>query len=59
MSKWELREALRNMAFPSEWTPSGQAPLAGGVYEEPPAQDLASKNVIRLTEYSSKKVRLD
>ena len=46
----ELREALRNMTFPSEWTRSGQAPLVGGVYEEPAAQDSASKIVIRLTD---------
>lgn len=47
------------MAFPSEWTRSGQVTLVGEVYEEPTAQDLASKIVIRLTEYSLKKVRLD
>ena len=46
----ELREALGNMTFPSEWTRSGQAPLVGGVYEEPAAQDSASKIVIRLTD---------
>ena len=46
----ELREALRNMTFPSEWTRSGQAPLVGGVYEEPAAQDSASKIAIRLTD---------
>lgn len=46
----ELREVLRNMTFPSEWTPSCQAPLVGGVYEEPAAQDSASKIVIRLTD---------
>ena len=28
----ELRESLRNMTYPSEWTRSGQAPLVGGVY---------------------------
>ena len=45
MKAWangEPREALRNMTFPSEWTRSGQAPLVGGVYEEPAAQDSAS-----------------
>ena len=46
----ELREALGNMTFPSEWTRSGQAPLVGGVYEEPTAQDSASKVAIRLTD---------
>jgi heat shock protein HslJ len=46
----EPREALRNMTYPSEWTRSGQAPLVGGVYEEPAAQDSASKIVIRLTD---------
>lgn len=44
------REALRNMTYPSEWTRSGQAPLAGGVYEEPAAPGSASKIVIRLTD---------
>ena len=46
----EFREALRNMTYPSEWTRSGQAPLVGGVYEEPVAPDSASKTVIRLTD---------
>jgi hypothetical protein len=46
----ELSEALRNMTFPSEWTRSGQAPLVEVVYEEPTAQDSASKIVIRLTD---------
>jgi hypothetical protein len=46
----ELRDALRNMTLPSEWTRSGQAPLVGGVYEELTAKDLASKIVIRLTD---------
>jgi hypothetical protein len=53
MTAWAdgaLREALSNMTFPSEWTRSGQAPLVGGVYEEPAAQDSASKIVIRLTD---------
>ena len=36
----ELREALGNMTYPSEWTRSGQAPLVGGVYEEPAASGL-------------------
>ena len=46
----ELREALRNMTYPSEWTRSGRAPLVGGVYEEPAAPGSASKIVIRLTD---------
>lgn len=45
----ELGEAVRNMAYPSEWTRSGKAPLVGGVYEEPAAQGSASKILIRLT----------
>ncbi len=47
----ELREALRNMTYPSEWTRSGRAPLVGGVYEEPAAPGSASKIVIRLTDF--------
>ena len=47
----ELRETLRNMTFSSEWTRSGQAPLVGGVYEEPAVQDSASKIEIRLSDY--------
>ena len=46
----EPREALRNMTYPSEWARSGQAPLVGGVYEEPAAPGSASRIVIRLTE---------
>ena len=46
----ELREALGNMAYPSDWTSSGQAPLVGGVYEEPAAPGSASRIVIRLTD---------
>jgi len=46
----EPREAFRNMSYPSEWTRSRQAPLAGGVYEEPAAPGSASKIVIRLTD---------
>jgi heat shock protein HslJ len=46
----ELRETLRNMTFPSEWTRSGQAPLVGGVYEELTTKDSTSKIVIRLTD---------
>jgi heat shock protein HslJ len=46
----ELRESLRNMTYPSEWTRSGQAPLVGGVYKEPAAPDSAADIVIRLTD---------
>lgn len=46
----ETREVLRNMTYPSEWTRSGQAPLAGGVYEEPAAPGSASTIVIRLAD---------
>ena len=46
----ELRESLRNMTYPSEWTRSGQAPLVGGVYKEPAAPDSAAGIVIRLTD---------
>ena len=46
----ELRETLGNMIYPSEWTRSGQAPLVGGVYEEPAAPGSASNIVIRLTD---------
>jgi len=46
----ELREALSNMTYPSEWTRSGQALLVGGVYEEPAAPGSASNIVIRLTD---------
>lgn len=46
----ELRESLRNMTYPSEWTRSGQAPLVGGVYKEPAASDSAADIVIRLTD---------
>jgi len=46
----EPREALNNMTYPSEWTRSGQAPLVGGVYEEPAAPGSASTIVIRLTD---------
>jgi len=46
----ELREALSNMTYPSEWTRSGQASLVGGVYEEPAAPGSASNIVIRLTD---------
>ncbi|HEY6640024.1 MAG TPA: hypothetical protein VIY67_04770 [Nitrospiraceae bacterium] len=45
----ELRESLRNMTYPSEWTRSGQAPLVGGIYKEPVAPDSAADIVIRLT----------
>ena len=45
----ELRESLRNMTYPSEWTRSGQAPLVGGIYKEPAATDSAADIVIRLT----------
>jgi heat shock protein HslJ len=47
----ELREALSNMTYPSEWTRSGLAPLVGGVYEEPAAPGSASKTVVRLTDF--------
>lgn len=46
----EPREVLRNMTYPSEWTRSRQAPLAGGVYEEPAAPGSASTILIRLTD---------
>ena len=46
----ELRESLRNMTYPSEWTRSGQAPLVGGVYKEPAAPDSAADIVIRVTD---------
>lgn len=46
----ELRESLRNMTYPSEWTRNGQAPLVGGVYKEPAAPDSAADIVIRLTD---------
>jgi heat shock protein HslJ len=46
----ELRESLRNMTYPSEWTRSGQAPLVGGIYTEPAAPDSAANIVIRLTD---------
>jgi heat shock protein HslJ len=47
----EVREALSNMTYPSEWTRSGRAPLVGGVYEEPAAPGSASKTVVRLTDF--------
>ncbi len=43
-------EVLRNTTYPSEWTRSRQAPLAGGVYEEPAAPGSASTILIRLTD---------
>lgn len=46
----ELRDTLRNITYPSEWTRSGQAPLVGGVYKEPAAPDSAADIVIRLTD---------
>ena len=46
----ELREALGNMTYRSEWTRSGQAPLVGGLYEEPAAPGSASNIEIRLTD---------
>ena len=46
----EALESLRNMTYPSDWTRSRQAPLAGGVYEEPAAPGSASKIVIRLSD---------
>jgi heat shock protein HslJ len=46
----ELREALGNITYPSEWTRSGQAPLVGGVYKEPAAPGSASNIVIRLAD---------
>lgn len=46
----EPREALGNMTYPSEWTRSGQAPLVGGIYQEPATQGSASDIVIRLTD---------
>lgn len=46
----ELRESLRNMTYPSEWTRSGQAPLVGGVYKESATPDSAADIVIRLTD---------
>jgi heat shock protein HslJ len=46
----ELRESLRNMTYPSEWTRSGQAPLVRGIYKEPAAPDSAADIVIRLTD---------
>ena len=46
----ELREALGNMTYHSEWTRSGQAPLVGGLYEEPAAPGSASNIEIRLTD---------
>jgi heat shock protein HslJ len=47
----ELREALSNMTYPSEWTRNGRAPLVGGIYEEPAAPGSASKTVVRLTDF--------
>ena len=47
----ELREALSNMTYPSEWTRSGRAPLVRGVYEEPSVPGSASKTVVRLTDF--------
>jgi heat shock protein HslJ len=46
----ELREALGNITYPSEWTRSGQAPLVGGLYKEPAAPGSASNIVIRLAD---------
>jgi len=46
----ELRENLRNMTYPSEWTRSGQAPLVGGLYKEPAAPDSAADIVVRLSD---------
>lgn len=46
----ELREALGNMTYPSEWARSGQALLVGGVYKEPAAPESASNIVIRLAD---------
>ncbi|MGE3151647.1 MAG: hypothetical protein AB7G48_10475 [Nitrospiraceae bacterium] len=47
----EVREILRNMTYPSEWTKNGQASLAEGLYEEPAAPGSASKVVVRLTDF--------
>ena len=46
----EVREALSNLTYPSQWTGSGQAPLVGGVYKEPAAPGSASNIVIRLAD---------
>ncbi len=46
----ELREALRNMTYPSDWTRGGRASLVDGIYEEPAAPGSASKIVVRLTD---------
>ena len=46
----ELREALSNIPYPSQWTDSGQAPLIGGVYKEPAAPGSTSNIVIRLAD---------
>jgi heat shock protein HslJ len=46
----EVREALSNLTYPSQWTRSGQAPLVGGVYKEPAAPGSASNIVIRLAD---------
>jgi len=41
-------EEIGHLAFPSEWTASGHAPLANGTYREPAAPGAASEIVVRL-----------
>jgi len=46
----ELREALGNITYPSEWTGSGRAPLVGGIYQEPKTPVSSSNIVVRLAD---------
>jgi heat shock protein HslJ len=44
-------DVLKNMAYESEWTQSGTAPLTDGEYREQAAPGSATETVVKLTEH--------